>query len=257
MNKERIALQEILDLCDNENKTHEAIWGIAYEVLSTEVTEPRMFSEEEVMKAVDNAFLHASDWISTFDMPAFTQYKEQYISKHYPLSPKEGKEESSKIDIVEERLNQERVGYQNLKKVFYIDYVRQFVNSYLDEEISISRFCEVLNEDAHNAYVQLAPSLEPNQTEQRIGEDFEQFIIDQINQSYNEHKGSNEAVQDAAYYITKKIESNLSLARKQVIEELEEWVKKEWFGAKEDDMTYHEHVVNADDLLTKLQTLTK
>ena len=44
--------------------------------------------------------------------------------------------------------------------------------------------------------------------------------------------------------------------RKQVIEEIEEWVKEEWFGAKEDDMTYHEHVVNADELLTKLKTLT-
>ena len=44
--------------------------------------------------------------------------------------------------------------------------------------------------------------------------------------------------------------------RKQVIEEIEEWVKEEWFGAKEDDMTYHEHVVNADELLIKLKTLT-
>jgi len=38
-------------------------------------------------------------------------------------------------------------------------------------------------------------------------------------------------------------------------EELEKWVKGEWFGCKEDDMTYHEHVVNADDLLKFIQEL--
>ena len=70
-------------------------------------------------------------------------------------------------------------------------------------------------------------SLEPNQIEvEKETIDWEQFIIDQINQSYNEHKGSNEAVQDAAYFITKKIESNLSLARKQVIKEIEGWMNE-------------------------------
>ena len=54
--------------------------------------------------------------------------------------------------------------------------------------------------------------------------DLEQFIIDQINQSYNEHKGSNEAVQDAAYYINKKIESKLSLGRTTTIQEIEEFI---------------------------------
>lgn len=34
--------------------------------------------------------------------------------------------------------------------------------------------------------------------------DFHQFVIDQINQSYNEHTGTNEGVQDAAYYIAEK-----------------------------------------------------
>ena len=57
--------------------------------------------------------------------------------------------------------------------------------------------------------------------------------------------------------IIKAMEEYASLSRKQVIEEIEEWVKKEWFGAKEDDMTYYEHVVNADELLTKLQELCK
>ena len=91
------------------------------------------------------------------------------------------------------------------------------------------------------------PNAEPNQTEQRIGEDFEQFIIDQINQSYNEHKGSNEAVQDAAYFITKKIESNLSLARKQVIEEIEGYINQCNNGIS----------ISLLDFKTYLQTLKK
>ena len=103
-------------------------------------------------------------------------------------------------------------------------------------------------------------SLEPNQTEADKESDWEQFIIDQINQSYNEHKGSNEAVQDAAYYITKKIESNLSIARKQVIEEIEEWRnnKRKSLGKINDE---HKEKIGKmivlDDLLTYLKTLKK
>ena len=84
------------------------------------------------------------------------------------------------------------------------------------------------------------------QTEAEKESDWEQFIIDQINQSYNEHKGSNEAVQDAAYYITKKIESNLSIARKRVIEGLEEWVK--WYDS-------NDGLMFIEDLLKKLNEL--
>lgn len=35
----------------------------------------------------------------------------------------------------------------------------------------------------------------------------EQLIIDQINESYNQYTGTNEAIQDAAYFITAKIKS--------------------------------------------------
>ena len=86
--------------------------------------------------------------------------------------------------------------------------------------------------------------------------DLEQFIIDQINQSYNEHKGSNEAVQDAAYYINKKIESSLSLARKQVIEEIEEWAKENTESV-ENQSGDRVGAIWTSELLTKLKTLKK
>ena len=39
------------------------------------------------------------------------------------------------------------------------------------------------------------------------------------------------------------------------LDELERWVKENWFGANEDDMTYHENVIEANDLLAKIQEL--
>ena len=53
----------------------------------------------------------------------------------------------------------------------------------------------------------------------------------------------------------KAMEEYAQLKANNHFEELEKWVKEEWFGCKEDDMTYHEHVVNADDLLNKIKEL--
>ena len=100
----------------------------------------------------------------------------------------------------------------------------------------------------------LQPKSERNQTEAEKESDWEQFIIDQINQSYNEYKGSNEAVQDAAYFIAKKIESKLLLARKQVIEEIEEWVKENTESV-ENQSGDRGGAIWTSELLTKLQTL--
>ena len=114
------------------------------------------------------------------------------------------------------------------------------------------------------------PSLEPNQTEAEK-ESKEQVLKKHfIKAMVDDGTPSDEA--DEIYFaahigdkgqfrvhnvVLNAMEEYASLARKQVIEEIEEWVKKEWFGAKEDDMTYYEHVVNADELLTKLQELCK
>lgn len=57
---------------------------------------------------------------------------------------------------------------------------------------------------------------------ERQGEEgFEQFVITQMNESYNGYAGTNEAILDAAHYINAKHQSELSAA-KQKIEELEE-----------------------------------
>ena len=39
------------------------------------------------------------------------------------------------------------------------------------------------------------------------------------------------------------------------LDELERWVKENWFGAIEDDMTYHENVIDANELLPKIKQL--
>lgn len=54
--------------------------------------------------------------------------------------------------------------------------------------------------------------------ETEINSDIEQFCIDQINQSYNEHLGTNEAIQDAAYFISAKVEALLQKERREAAE---------------------------------------
>ena len=53
-------------------------------------------------------------------------------------------------------------------------------------------------------------------------EDLEQIIIDQINLSFNEHTGSNEAIQDAAYFLAKRFEGYK--AANNHLEVLEKWL---------------------------------
>lgn len=49
-------------------------------------------------------------------------------------------------------------------------------------------------------------------------ENFEQFVIKQINNSYNEYKGSNEAVLDAAHFIAAKHNSLLKSAVQEMLD---------------------------------------
>jgi hypothetical protein len=59
---------------------------------------------------------------------------------------------SSVEKMAEERLNKTRVGYNILPKVFYIDYLRTMIGLYDNSQISLSRFQEILNEDAYHFY---------------------------------------------------------------------------------------------------------
>ena len=250
MNKLKEALQKIVNQPKEvvENGYYgnfEDIIHIAEEALK-EPTE-RCYSEEEINK-ISNA-KYKTDYKYIGLDSCKVDILETYIQS---LSPKKGKEESSKIDIVETRLNQERVGYQNLKKVFYIDYVRQFVNSYLDEEISISRLCEVLNEDAHNAYVQPTKAIEPNQTEAEKEDKFEKYLDDEITLNLSDKK----SIERVKWYYQTYFKGKLghSLARKQVIEEIEEWAKENTESV-ENQSGDRGGAIWTSELLTYLQTL--
>ena len=194
-----------------------------------EPTEPRMYSEEEVINIVDK-WVRYQEEVGDGKSISLKEFIQS-------LSPKEGKEKVRTYTYRE----LECFGIYLMSG----DYIHTITNN--------KELVEHCKKQAQ-AFTGLADyeSLEPNQTE--APKETIEALAEKVLEKYfpNPDDLVNGRVKSV---IVKAMEEYASLARKQVIEEIEEWVKKEWFGAKEDDMTYYENVVNADELLTKLQTL--
>ena len=173
---------------------------------------------------------------------AISNYKE---GKRYS----EGQMKVAMLRVVKEFSKTPREGRMSFSELMN-DVIQSLSPKGGKEEVILDAFNEGVNEGVNAGY---ELSLEPNQTEaenERIELNIDNILIQQGNHPNN--------VRNPIYYEERECaRQGFALARKQVIEELEKWVKEEWFGAKEDDMTYYEHVVNADELLTKLQELCK
>jgi len=77
----------------------------------------------------------------------------RFVDKNLTNIPNSEKWKSPSEKIAEERINKERTVYWNeLPKVFYIDYLRAMIGAFEREEITFSRLAEILNEDAYNFY---------------------------------------------------------------------------------------------------------
>lgn len=268
MNKERIALENILKevkkvipkRIDIENTTNVVLYNclhIAQQALSTEVTEPSGIPSDKDLD-FDSQYQKLFNAIAdSGGTPLESEMQDiiRIVHRDFPISePKMFSEEEVKEllyhGVIQGCDHWEENGCTQRFSAEYI--VNKFLSISPKEgkETDKEKLIRLSNGQVSNFYERaMQRKLEPNQTEAEKEADLEQIIIDQINQSYNEHKGSNEAVQDAAYYIAKMIESKLSLARNQVIEELKEWVKFHNYG--------QERIIFVKDILEYLQTLKK
>ena len=330
MNKEREVLKELMNQYEKYGHLLNFDVNIAREAL--EQSEPRMYSEEEVLDLLcDYAdLIHSTKSRKPYQKEWLDNHRQQLSPKEgnpvmrvelkqdgvsfekfsllpessNPIAtdhttiqptqteaPKEGKEEVRKFVYLIEDTHPSRQGmWWGLEEVPLTSWETTF-KAWTNDPLKAIQFATFEKADEQrkelNMYgyivtehdfvempphekVDSKPSLEPNQTEAEK-ESKEQVLKKHfIKAMVDDGTPSDEA--DEIYFaahigdkgqfrvhnvVLNAMEEYASLARKQVIEEIEEWVKKEWFGAKEDDMTYYEHVVNADELLTKLQELCK
>lgn len=110
------------------------------------------FGGETIEEAMQILINHAKECESRYGISgdALIEMAEIVLARHkahHPEKQGEGEEE------IPERLKQPRIDYETIQRnrIFYVDSIKKYIRMYDKEQISLSKFVELLNEDAYLA----------------------------------------------------------------------------------------------------------